>query len=609
MTKKDAAPASIDLKPGLNVITGPSDTGKSFIAECINFVLGSSKELREISQGAGYSQAFLEIETFDGRIYTLERSKIGGDIKLYNVPQNDITAYIPSRILAEKHSPGNPNCLSVFLLTLCQLEGKRLLLNVRNETRETSFRDMVRLLLIEEDQIIKKESPIWSSGQRTERTMESSLFRTLITGVDFSGLIANKKPVVIKAEREGKLGLLSDMILKHETFLATNSIDSQSLEGQISHIDEEINQKTKLLSVSQSLLIEKEKERNQAWNEVRKLESRLIVVIGLLKRFDLLEKQYKSDMSRLEATIEASHLIINIPEQENCPLCGSSSRLDHEHMVLDNAEIAAITDASLVEKKKIERLLSELFQTVKELEIEKQQLDEAILSRRSIFKNVIDNIKDILEPNVTLEAGELNKLINQRTIWEKSKSLLEQLKELKEQKKYLESNVRQKKNTSVDVSKAVDIDEIKQFCLMYKEVLTDWNYPEISTVTFSEKLQDFVISGKNRGSQGKGYRAITHAAFTVALLKFCREKTLPYSGFIALDSPLVTYRKPDVPTGEAISEDMKVAFYNNLATIDSTMQVVVFENEEPPTGIIDNINYIHFTKSPDVGRYGFFPLS
>ena len=40
--------ASIKFTPGLNLITGPSNTGKSWIPDCINYVLGAEETRIEV---------------------------------------------------------------------------------------------------------------------------------------------------------------------------------------------------------------------------------------------------------------------------------------------------------------------------------------------------------------------------------------------------------------------------------------------------------------------------------------------------------------------------------------------------------------------------------
>ena len=73
-----------------------------------------------------------------------------------------------------------------------------------------------------------------------------------------------------------------------------------------------------------------------------------------------------------------------------------------------------------------------------------------------------------------------------------------------------------------------------------------------------------------------------------------------------LDSPLVTYREPDTPPDEKVAPGLKDAFYRSLVAKDNE-QIIIFENEEPPKDLQERITYIHFSRLPGEGRYGFFP--
>ena len=51
----------IRFKKGLNIISGSSNTGKSYIYECINYVLGGSKSPKDIIEAREYGRFILEI--------------------------------------------------------------------------------------------------------------------------------------------------------------------------------------------------------------------------------------------------------------------------------------------------------------------------------------------------------------------------------------------------------------------------------------------------------------------------------------------------------------------------------------------------------------------
>src|SRR6185437_8137647 len=114
-------------------------------------------------------------------------------------------------------------------------------------------------------------------------------------------------------------------------------------------------------------------------------------------------------------------------------------------------------------------------------------------------------------------------------------------------------------------------------------------FPGQRHVTFDDATFDLKIDGKNRKDNGKGVRAITHAAFKVALLLFCREKNLPHPGFLILDTPLLTYRDPITSRyGELAGDEEEISktalkdhFFRHLAAHAHMSQFVILENIDP----------------------------
>jgi hypothetical protein len=82
ITDGDLPVAEVGLSPGLNLIIGASDTGKTFVFEAIDFMLGAKDPLRGIPESAGYSQAFLDVEPSSGPPFTLRRGLAGGDVEV-----------------------------------------------------------------------------------------------------------------------------------------------------------------------------------------------------------------------------------------------------------------------------------------------------------------------------------------------------------------------------------------------------------------------------------------------------------------------------------------------------------------------------------------------
>ena len=153
-----------------------------------------------------------------------------------------------------------------------------------------------------------------------------------------------------------------------------------------------------------------------------------------------------------------------------------------------------------------------------------------------------------------------------------------------------------------------------EFAQMVSAVLTEWRFPGTRHVTFDEVTYDLRIDGKQRKDNGKGVRAITHAAFKVAVLLYCREHQLPHPGFLILDTPLLTYRDPISSKAGPLSADEKAIsqtslkdhFFEHLAKNAADVQYLIIENVDLPQGIGRLAHVETFTGEPGTTRSGLF---
>ena len=146
-------------------------------------------------------------------------------------------------------------------------------------------------------------------------------------------------------------------------------------------------------------------------------------------------------------------------------------------------------------------------------------------------------------------------------------------------------------------------------------VLTAWRFPGKRHVSFDEGTFDLKVDGKHRRDNGKGVRAITHAAFKVALLLYCRDRKLPHPGFLILDTPLLTYRDPITSKyGELSGDEKEIAqltlkdhFFEHLSVESKASQFIVLENVDPPANIGSLAHVEVFYGEKSGGRQGLFP--
>ena len=237
-------PATVTFGPGLNVLYGASNAGKSFVVEAIDFMLGGGHALRDIPERVGYDRVLLGIEALDGETFTILRSSEGGGFKLYKglhevSPADDV----PHKILGEQHSDKSESNLSWFLLGLCGLAGRRVRKNSRGETSSLSFRNIARLMIVNETEITQQGSPLFD-GNPITNTPNLATFKLLLTGTDDAALVANSKREPEELSRDAQLRLIDQLLDDYRDRLKELTKTPRELEEQLDKIDTALRQKT-----------------------------------------------------------------------------------------------------------------------------------------------------------------------------------------------------------------------------------------------------------------------------------------------------------------------------------------------------------------------------
>jgi hypothetical protein len=593
ISKEDA---SIEFKKGINIISGPSNTGKTFIFECLEYMLGGGSLKRRITQSESYSEVFLEMGRYNGKPFTIKTDFQSGDFHKYECPIDQISSISEYKTLKREHSPSKQNTLSYFLLNECGLAKKLVRTNANGKTRELSFRDIRILHLIDEIRILSQDSPLLS-GQYISKTVEENVARLLLTGNDDSGVIETI-PDKILSNKAGRLEVLHELIGIEKSNICdgASKVDIVEQESKLNITlleykktrDESLSEYSDI-SNQKEFSLSKKREFNQRQTELNKLYENSFI----------LEKQYFSDIKRLNSTIETGEALVVI-DSVDCPVCQTD---------ISNTEIETLKNITTSSKAELIKLKGLLFELTKakllfseELELLSKDIDD-IDEQLLLLQNDLDtDIKEKIELS-TISMDEVYEKLKDISLSIKSYEKLEYMEGQISEIEQILSNAPPKKRNFDKVTTPMMQGLAKEM----QSLLNSWGYPDVGTVVYSEDLKDFVISGENRNLAGKGYRAITFASFVLAMNKLgvSSDNRL---GMCLIDSPLVTYKKPDVPEGEAISEDMAGAFYRSLVGFDKNLQVIIIENEDVPKEIEDSLHMIHFTKNTTVGRYGFIPL-
>lgn len=597
--------AYVSFGPGLNIIYGPSNTGKSSIVDAIDFMFGRDRKLKEKPEHEGYDKVLLGLSFSKNEDFTLIRSIHGGDVQCivglhYSIPEESEVEILKLKNATKKH-----RTISSFFFEKLGVGDKKLKKNAKNELISLTLRNSIPLALITESEIQKEGSPYFHKGF-TKVTEESSRLKLFLTGVDDSSLLPSEKEKVV-VSRTAKIDLLNELISEIDDEIERTLNQHQTY-------DQLVLQNEKLdLSIDKKLtsLTETENKLECYCNKTKRLsklldenEKRLIEVKVMIERFNLLDKQYSSDISRLENITEVGTLFIALPD-ENCPLCGTKPFEGNEHNLFDG-DVDKLVESAIAERRKLLSLKTELSSTLENLIDESNSLDESRLN----LSSKIEGSK--------LEIDKLNdSIIKNRRDYKESielKDFITKSIRLYEQKYYLEDKISNITNTKVEVASSSNNTEqfpthaLYELSTTIRDIMNEWKFIMPDNIYFDKEEKDFVFDGKQRGSNGKGFRALSHAACSLGLMKYQElNKTFPHFGFVLLDSPLLAYEKPENMDDDLSNTDININFFNYLSKWKNR-QVIVIENKKSiPQEFSEGDQITTFTGNSS-GKYGFFPV-
>jgi predicted nuclease with TOPRIM domain len=587
--------SSLEFTSGVNVVCGASDTGKSFLAESIDYMLGGS-ELREIPERAKYAEVELDLGISDGGSCRFRRATSGGNFNLIDLDAPGSTGIV----LKQAHAHSKTDNLSGFLLEKIGLLGKRVLKSgAKATTRSLSFRDLARLVIVQEGEIQQRASPFWS-GQYTTKTSELATVKLLLTGIDDSAVVAAGET---GPDNTRQIALIDELLADLASEIEDSGADREELADQLGRLEISIASRRESLNLAQRELDGLLAQRREAFEERNGMQNRLGEIGDLLARFNLLREHYIVDTDRHNAIPESGSLFVHV-DVKPCPVCGARPEDQHLESACDG-DVDAVVLAANSEIQKIARLLAELNGTVSDLSDEKEELSKSIAKQHTRYRELDKAIQETVAPDVKGYQASFSELVEERARVQKLVDLFARREKLGGRRLSLQDG-----GESADGEEPVEagIPDSVAHALSTKlsVILQAWNFPGECLVHFDKQSTDFIIDGKHRASRGKGLRAITHAAVNVALLEYCQEKGLSHPGFVVLDSPLLAYFKPEGPEDLALKgTDLKERFYEYLVTHHGEdSQVLIIENQHPPEGMENGLVMNVFTGNPDEGRFG-----
>ena len=204
-------PSILEFKAGLNIVSGPSDTGKSYVLECIDYLFGSDNT--RLDKNTGYDWVKLIIATDTGRI-TLERQLDAKKIRVNSTARN-----IDSGTYAI--SGKNNNISDLWLQLIGITKDHHIIKNSRFERQRLTWRTFSHMLLIKETNVFQEPSIIMPK-QNTASTAALSALYFLITGKDFADAETKEDKKVKEARKHAVAAYINNRLADFSVRKAEN---------------------------------------------------------------------------------------------------------------------------------------------------------------------------------------------------------------------------------------------------------------------------------------------------------------------------------------------------------------------------------------------------
>lgn len=603
-TGDNVRPAILEFEKGFNLISGASDTGKSYVFSCLEFMVGRSESPKDIPESKGYSGIYLEIRTFDETPYTIFRKF--GDQKCF-VRSCKYPDFKESKEqlapLNITHSATSSDNISTFLLNLCGIGRQKLKRNQDNKKGSLTFTDIRKLTFIHEERIITESSPFYYSQSYTDQTKNQSFLNYLLTGEDASDLKERESKEITKAKLLSKLELLNDQLEnKMERYRDIAEVWESKGYSEDSESFESLNMELVSTNKEVESLVEL---RTDFFRKIQKLNRDIKLNDELKSKFSLLQEHYKSDLKRLGFVIEGENLLAQLNDQ-TCPVCFQEMEEDHIHAIQENT---GLFNSIVAEHQKIVLKSKDLDDAIVNVRSKNRLLKEELLLANEKYDAVNAEINDELTPKMNYIESRLQAIVDEEAIKLKMKILDNEITEIVERKSELENDL---ENIKV-ITKAsiVDPKKLTELTKFISKRLSSWNYLDKEVITFDSSYSgfDILIGTKLRKSYGKGKRGVSYAACVLGIMDYCQANQRPFSNLVVLDSPLTAYESNKAQKGKSkIASDIVDSFFENLSKLDGNKQVIMFDNKIPEPSIRRRINFIEFSGDEESDNYGFFPM-
>lgn len=369
---------SIPFFPGVNIIYGDSDTGKSSILEFINYLLGASSIELSDEVNATIEYAALELE-INGVSLTIKRNIYDpkAHIEVYPCAFEKCSDFFPKKYspnFTDTHAPDG--FFSDFLLDSLGFPKVKIKVSpskADSEVKRLSFRNLFKYVYVNQDDVGSKS--FLDLNNWIKSTSNREVIKYIFNVLDSS--IAELEVQVAERTRESKQ--LLNKYTSVSEFLRETGYDSQtSIDESITKIDKTIDAlEIEFTKINDSMVASSQNhtELKAIFNELSLNEKHatqeIIKTRAQIEKYSRLKNDYENDIAKINSIIHAQTRIGQTTEHANpCPVCDTPiepTQATDSFPAINRDTLSDELNSIQKKKKSIQSLIDELSTKSREL--------------------------------------------------------------------------------------------------------------------------------------------------------------------------------------------------------------------------------------------------
>ena len=503
---QNVAVSKIEFEGGVNIVHGPSNTGKSYILGCLNFMFGG-KVTPFSKADTNYDVVAITFASDDGKRICCKRKIVEGRGKKKEVGSNTIEftySDVPEFPVGDYYVESekkNARPYSHFLLFLLGItKTPQIISTKKRETNALSLRTIFQFFYLDEDNIFKKDTVFYPNHTFTKPVAVLMSLIYLFEAQDF----AQDVPAESEKEREErkiqKAGVISYLKSKLKEYTDQRT-ELQKMKEQIG--DEDIESKLQgildEIAEIESAITEANEKCRRILEQIFEITPRLEEMRLRRDRFRILHTQYDSDIKRLRFIADGESKRGKVQRAAKCPFCNHDIDLPQKEQVL-------YSEAISIELERVKAQVQDLELAEKDTDAEIQELEKTAAELNSQYQQLKELIEKRLQPRaakltVTKESYQNWLLLQQRLF---TYDFITQEYNDEITTKSLET---EEKVTDIDPMQKFPISLWEALNKAFQEMVRACGYPNNPTARIDKDTLDAVVNEKAKENEGKGYRA------------------------------------------------------------------------------------------------------